>query len=313
MIIDTNPYSASRKALRGFFGRFPQVLKIDGYLQTLKDYCCEDEEPECLAVIGQTGTGKTTLLRTFAKRYPRNEHEHYTEVPVLYLEVPSNCTIKRLAGFMLQTLGTPFWNHGDEEGRTNQLLTLLKGCNVRVVILDEVNHLADRGAAKTHYQIGDWIKQLSRRSGVPIVLAGTPSASILWETNEQLADRYEVVTVEPLSMEPHRVRELRSVLMTFQRLMDGLNVVDLTHDKNCRSIVFATAGRLRDIRKLLVRAVDIAQSEQSLDITRSTLARAFTQVIYPGATPKRNPFDDKFDGLPLTGAGEPFATRGYRK
>lgn len=315
MITDTNPYTVSHKALRGFFGKFPQVVKLNARLQKIKDYQCTDEEPECLAILGQTGTGKTTMLRTFERRFPRTEHEQHTEVPVLYVEVPSRCTIKRLAGLMLRKLGSPFWNRGDEEDRTHQLLALMEGCNVRLVILDEVNHLADRGAAKTHYEVGDWIKQLSRASGKSVVLAGTPSASILWETNEQLADRYEVVTLESLSTEPDRIRELRSVMMAFQGLMNGLEVVDLTADMHLKAIVFATAGRLRGIRRLLVRAVEIAQKDERLDITRSTLAKAFVEVIYPGAQkdPTRNPFDDKFNGHPLIKTGEPFSPRGFRK
>lgn len=312
---NTNPYTVSKRALRGFFGNFPQVKLLIEHLQGLKDYTCKDEEPECLAIIGQTGTGKTTLLTKFVNRSPRTEHADHTEVPVLYVEVPARCTIKRLSGLMLRTLGSPFWNRGDEEDRTHQLLTLLEGCGVHLIILDEINHLADRGAAKTHYEVGDWIKQLSRASGKPVVLAGTPSASILWETNEQLADRYEVVNLEPLSMEQHRRDELRKVVETFQDLLHGLKVVDLTDEKYLKAIVFASAGRLRDIRRLLVRSVEIAQKEQCLTITRSTLAQAFLEVIYPGAkkNPSRNPFDGRFDGHPLIKTGEPFAPRGHNK
>ena len=313
MKVETNPYTETSEALRKFFGHFPQVERFTHYLLTIKDYRCDSEEPDCLAIIGDTGTGKSTLLTTFARRFPRIEHPDHTEVPILYLEVPAKCTIKRLSGFMLQTLGSTLWNRGDEEDRTHQLVTLLKGCAVRMIILDEVNHLADVGAAKTHYQVGDWIKQLSRKAAIPVVLAGTPSAAILWNTNEQLADRYEVATLSPLSMEPDRVNEFRRVMKVFQGLMGRLKVVDLTEEKMLSCIAFATAGRLRDIRKLLVRAVKIAQAHDSLTITRQTLADAFAQVIFSGAPPKRNPFDPRFDGLPLTKPGEPFFTRGYRK
>ena len=304
-----DPHTLAQKSLRGFFGNFPQVTALNTRLQALKDYTCAEEEPECLAITGETGTGKTRLLTTFSNRYPRSEHDDHSEIPVVYVKVPARCTIKRLAGLLLQAMGSAFWNCGDEEDRTHQLLTLLDGCNVRLIILDEVNHLADRGAAKTHYEIGDWIKQLSGESRKPIVLAGTPSASILWETNEQLADRYEVVSLEPLSMEPHRIRELRSVLKSFLRLMEGLNVVDLADEEYLRPMVFATGGRLRDIRMLLVRAVVIAQRNQSYDVVRTTLEQAFKEVIFPRAPDKRNPFHAKFDGLPLIGTNEPFARR----
>ncbi len=309
----TNIQTAStvKRRLRKFFGRFPQVKRAQERMEELYAYQCDGEEPEGLVIIGHTGTGKTTLLENFVQSKPRVEHLEFTEVPVLYAEVPARCSVKLLAAILLRALGSPFWNRGDEAERTDQLGTLLKACRVRLIILDEVNHLADRGAEKSHYFVGDWIKQLMRSSRVPIVLAGTPAASILWDTNEQLADRFrEQIVLQPLSMEASRVRELRSVLKTFLGLMEGIPCIDITQEAHARSMAFATAGRLRDIRRLLVRAVEIAAQQPRVAITRSTLAKAFLEVIYRDADAKRNPFNPKFDGLPLTKSGEPFAVRG---
>ncbi|MEH0166705.1 TniB family NTP-binding protein [Roseateles microcysteis] len=301
---------AVKRRLRKFFGRFPQVKLAQGRLEDLVAYSCDSEEPECLAIIGDTGTGKTTLIENFVQSKPRVEHPELTEVQVLYVEVPAKCSVKMLAALMLRALGSPFWNRGDEVERTDQLVTLLKGCRVRMIIIDEVNHLADRGAEKSHYHVGDWIKQLIRLSQLPVILAGTPAAAILWDTNEQLADRFrEQIVLQPLSMEGNRQRELRSVLGAFLGLMNGVPCIDITEEAHAKSIAFATAGRLRDIRRLLVRAVEIAANQPSFAITRSTLAQAFLQVIWREAPDKRNPFSPKFDGLPLTKLGEPFAPR----
>lgn len=306
-------HATVRKALRGFFGHFPQVVRVQKRLKDLMAPAQLDHEPEGLAIVGETGTGKTTLLSRFARSYPREEHPEFTEVPVLYASVPARCTIKRLAGLLLQALGSKFWNCGDEEDRTYQLKTLLKGCRVRLILLDEVNHLGDRGAARTHYEVGDWIKQLSTDTRVPVVLAGTPSAAVLWQTNEQLADRYEVVTLELLSLAPDRAPEFAGVLKTYGKLMSGLQVIDLEATETARLMACATGGRLRDIRKLLVRAVELAEVDQTLMIDREMLRRAFEQVIYEKAPEERNPFDKKFNGLPLTAPGEPFGKRVVKK
>lgn len=307
--MDVQNASTAKRRLRKFFGRFPQVKVAQDRLEQLVAYQCDGEEPECLAIIGDTGTGKTTLLENFVRSKPRVEHPEFTEVPVLYVEVPAKCSVKLLAAFMLRALGSPYWNRGDEAERTDQLGTLLKACRVRMIILDEVNHLADRGAEKSHYLVGDWIKQLIRSSRLPVVLAGTPAAAILWDTNEQLADRFrEQIVLQPLSMEGKRLRELRSVLGAFLGLMD-VPCIDITEKAHARSIAFATAGRLRDIRRLLVRAVEIAESQSRFAISRSTLAQAFLQVVYRDAPASRNPFSPKFNGLPLTKPGEPFAPR----
>lgn len=303
----TTNHAKARKAVRGFFGHFPQVVRIQRRLEGLIDQAVPDQEPEGLAIVGETGTGKTTLLSRFAKSYPRKQHPEFTEVPVLYASVPARCTIKRLSGLLLQALGSKFWNCGDEEDRTYQLKVLLRGCHVRVILLDEVNHLGDRGAARTHYEVGDWIKQLATETCVPIVLAGTPTAAVLWQTNEQLADRYEVVTLKTLSVAPDRAREFRGVLKAYGQLLSDLQVLDLTEPEAAKQMAFATGGRLRDIRKLLVRAVELAEADKTLEISKATLRRAFELVIYEEAPEERNPFHEKFNGLPLTAPGEPFA------
>lgn len=309
----TSVYAKARRALRGFFGHFPQVVRAHSRLTALMEAALLDQEPEGLAIVGETGAGKTTLLSRFARSYPRKDHPEFTEVPVLYASVPARCTIKRLSGLLLQALGSKFWNCGDEEDRTYQLKTLLKGCRVRLILLDEVNHLGDRGAQRTHYEVGDWIKQLATDTGVPVVLAGTPSAAVLWQTNEQLADRYEVLTLELLSLAPDRALEFTGVLKTYGKLMSGLQIIDLEDPDTARLMAFATGGRLRDIRKLLVRAIELAEAGQTLAIDRETLRRAFEQVIYEKAPKERNPFDKEFNGLPLTAPGEPFCKRKVKK
>lgn len=313
MEVRTDPRATIRN-LRRFFGHFPQVKYAHSRLEALFSHECEDEEPECLAIIGDTGTGKSTLINKFVLKHPRIEHEEYSQIPVLSVGLPAKCSIKTLAGRLLRALGSLYWNRGDEGERTVSLIKLLKACKVRLIILDEVNHLADRGAEKSHYLVGDWIKQVIQESGIPIVLVGTPAAAILLETNEQLADRYhELIRLRALSCEPDRLRELRNVLNAFMAALDGVPCIDLTDEKHARMIAFATAGRLRDIRRLLVRAVEIAAAGERIAITRSTLAQAFLEVVYPDAPDKRNPFSGKFDGIPLTKSGEPFAPRGRAK
>lgn len=294
--------------LRRFFGYFPQVETIFTRLDELVQHRCHDEEPECIAIVGETGTGKSRLLKQYRKKWPGQRHSTFTEVPVLYVEVPAKCTVKMLAGAVLKELKSPFWTRGDELERTHQLTTLLAECKVRVVILDEVNHLADRGAQKSHYHVGDWIKQLVNQAKIPVVLAGTHAAAVLWETNEQLADRYrEVLTLKPLS--PDRLEELRSVLAVFGRLVADISCIDVAAEDMATAIATATGGRLRNIRRLFMRSVALAEGHVKPAITRDVLSQAFADVIYKTPPKDRNPFLKEFNGLPLTAFGEPFAPR----
>jgi len=85
--------------------------------------------------------------------------------------------------------------------------------------------------------------------------------------------------------------------------------VDLVKGDIPQLMAFATAGRLRDIRRLVVRTVELAFGEPSPKITIQTLETAFRQVIYPDAPDHRNPFNKDFKKIPLTGINDPFAAR----
>ncbi|KRB24776.1 TniB family NTP-binding protein [Rhizobacter sp. Root16D2] len=301
------------KKLRRFFGHFPQVLEILARLRQLMSYRCVDEEPEHIMLLGNPGTGKSTLLKWFAKQFPRIEHDELTEIPVLYAEVPSNCSIKKLAGVLLRALGSPFWNKGDEEERTFQLQTLLMNCRVRLIILDEINHVVDRGREKSHETVADWIKQQSAHARVSFVLAGIGRSRLLLDANDQFADRFrEVLEITPLGLEDEAKKaELVAVMEAFEAMLEGIDHINLQTDDVLRILVFATAGRLRNIRRLLVRSVELAhQSDDKPRIDLSVLEKAFLETIFKHASPLQNPFSSKFRGTPLINAGEPFAPSG---
>ncbi|WP_425218883.1 TniB family NTP-binding protein [Ralstonia solanacearum] len=308
----TTTRDAITRAIRRSFGRFHHVKTIFSELERRFRYDCTDEEAEHLLIVGEAGVGKSTLLRRFRDLHPPVVRDEYTEVPVLYVALDSACSIKKLARALLLELGSKYWDKGDESQLTYQLICLLRGCRVRLVILDEVNHLVDKGGEKTHHNIADWIKRLSDATHLPFVLAGIPRAERLLDTNDQLRSRFrQVISIQPFSMEDKdRESEFRSVLLSFQRLLGEIPSVDLSHRTIARAFVFATGGRLREIRKLLIRAVELAFERPSPQLTAADLSRAFETVIYRDAADARNPFSKRFSGTPLTRPGEPFAPIG---
>jgi Cdc6-like AAA superfamily ATPase len=300
---------AITKSIRRSFIRFPHIQEVFDRLNALYQYSGNGEEAEHILLLGEAGVGKSTLLRKFRQLHLPIEHNEYTEIPVLYAQVDPGCSIKKLASSMLLALGSEFWNKGSEAELTYQLTCLLQACKVRLVILDEVNHLVDRGGEKTHHTIADWIKRLADSVALPFVLAGIPRSERLLDTNDQLRSRFrEVLSVQPFSIEDIAAEgKFGAVLQSFAKLLVGLPSIELTSQKMIRAFAFATGGRLRELRKLLVRAVEIACQEPTPRLTRGVLALAFEKVIYRNAGSNRNPFKTGFKEVPLTAAGEPFA------
>jgi Cdc6-like AAA superfamily ATPase len=295
-------------AIRSVFIKLPHVNFALKRMGELAKHECKAEEPEHLLITGQAGVGKSLVLKKLRESFQLIDHSNCREIPVVYTEVPAACSIKKLAGEMLKSMGSPFWNRGTEADRTHQLLTLMKECKVRLVMLDEVNHLVDRGKSATHYAVGDWIKQLTDKAGISFVLAGTPMARVLLLTNGQIRSRFgEEIAIEPLSLESAQEAMIfKNTLKVFQSLLGTLDCVDLAGQEMLRRIAYACGGRMRSLVDLLVRAVELAAVSKPQSLTMSTLEGAFSQVIYSRSPKERNPFSEAFSGQPLTAPGEPF-------
>ena len=231
-------------------------------------------------------------------------------MPVLYVAIGPSPTPKALASAILRALGDPKCDIGKEVDLTYRLILLIKLCRVRLVIIDEANHLIDRGGEKTHHVAADWLKRLVDATRVSFVLAGIPRARRLLEKNDQLRSRFrEVIEIDRFSVESESAElEFRGVLGAFKKeYLREVPALDIANATMVRKFAFATDGRLRDIRRLLVRTVELAYRETQPRLTEGVLAEAFRTVIYPGAPDKRNPFHKSFNELPLVKAGEPFA------
>lgn len=294
--------------LRCGFVRFPHVQRVTTALDRLYSYRSGREEAENLLLIGESGVGKSTLLKRYVDRYPRIEHEDFTEIPVLYIELETAPTPKKIAGQLLRAMGSPYWNKGTESELKVQLQCLLKACRVKVVIIDEANHLVDRGGEKTLHTTGDWLKVLLDETRIAFVLAGIPRVERLRQTNDQLRGRFrEVIAISRFSIADAKAEvEFRSALAAFKKLLKDLPAVDISGALLARSLVFATDGRLREVRRLLVRAVELAFAQSVPKLTVVTLSQAFCDVIFQSAPDSRNPFHKSFTQLPLVGPGEPF-------
>lgn len=296
--------------IRTNFIHFPHVQRILTSLDRIYNYHCINEEADHIMLVGESGVGKSTLLAMYANKHPPIEHEEFTEVPVLYAALGPTPTPKTLAHTLLKALGDQKWYMGREVELSARLVFLIKQCHVRLVIIDEANHLIDRGGEKTLHTAADWIKRLVDATRVSFVLAGIPRTARLLDTNDQLRDRFrEVIEIERLSIDPEPAAlEFCSALRIFKRYLKDLPTIDISSPDVTSLFAFATDGRLRDIRRLLVRAVELAYEQPSPKLTDLILAESFRQVIYPCAPDDRNPFHHTFNKTPLVRIGEPFAS-----
>jgi hypothetical protein len=268
-----------------------------------------------MLVLGESGTGKSSLCRWLAGQHPRRRLMERDVIEVLIVTIPPAATVAGIVDAVLRALGDPWRGVGTITAKTERIVTLCRGCGVELLLVDEAQHLQDRGAAKTHYLVGDWFKHLIDEIGVPTVLLGLPRLEELLQVNDQLRRRFSRRIRLALGQSDTESIETEC-LQLFLSLASLIEVSVVSEpfeasDMGLR-LYYACDGRVAYIKKLLFASLRLSLDEDYGPIDASLLARAFTEEVWPGGIGMLNPFDPLFERRRLDRGGEPFESAGRR-
>lgn len=257
-------------------------------------------EPICLAVIGESRTGKSRLLEETARARPTYRTKAGLVVPLLRAKVPSRPTIKGVASAMLKVLGDRYWEKGTEAGLTSRLQTLLQECQTEGILLDEFQHFYDKRSQRS-FESTEWLKTLADEAKVSLITFGLQESMLVIRCNEQLSGRFlapvRLPRFEWLLTEDRE--EFIGILGAFQdSISTHFKLLDLTQDEVAFRVWCATGGLIGYVALLMRQAVWNAVDEGHQAITLEHLDDAYQASIgYPdshGAKFARSPFSRDF-------------------
>jgi hypothetical protein len=255
----------------------------------------------CAVVIsGNAGSGKTTLVKKFKDQAEAQLSSEGKNPDAIYLETPSSPVGKDLYITMLQALGTPNNNIKQIEGLTEralkrEILEIIKNKRLRLLILDEFQHVTEKLGDKKMRLTSDFLKSIINNHSILLVFAGTEDVEKLLD-NEQFESRTSVIckkTVEIGSREAY-VKYI-SYLKTLQHfLMDDELVLESENEAFCSPkfalpIFYESRGDLRIIRDIIHTALAYADSKGSTSLRRSHFVDSWKQR-FRVKPPKTAPF-----------------------
>lgn len=262
---------------------------------------------EGILVVGEPGSGKTTLAGMISRWWPDVEMPALTIRPVVHMKVPKPCNSFNLVKSLLKGLGDPNWDQGKEGPNRARALCLMKECKVRFLVVDNFHDVPERRDVGGVRVIGNWFRDIADDAAIVLVLLGTKEAEDVTLFNDQVKRR--VMTKRHLRYfgieTPAQRKQWIRLLHEIDMDLPLAGTSSLTSKDIAGRVYVATNGIFDYLSKLLIAALKLAVKDGHEHLTLADLHGAYLKCHgdVPGGS---NPFDKDFLFRRLDQIDEPF-------
>ncbi|HHY0496898.1 TniB family NTP-binding protein, partial [Vibrio parahaemolyticus] len=233
----------------------PSVAKVLRYMDRCRDFSDMDSEPTCMIVYGASGVGKTTIIKKYLKKNEGDSDIDGDTIPVVHIELPDNAKPVDAARELLLKMGDPLALYDTDLARlTKRIVELIPALGVKLIIIDEFQHLVEESSNKILTQVGNWLKGILNKSKCPIVLFGMPYSKLVLQANSQLHGRFSI----QFDLRPFSYQEGEGTFKTFlQHLDEALpfeKQAGLANEGLQKKLYAFSQGNMRSLRDLIYHA-----------------------------------------------------------
>lgn len=255
-------------------------------------------EPICLALVGESRTGKSRVLEEILHKHPKYRKPEGLYCPILRVNTPSKPTVKGLVELMLEAIEDPEFDKGSEIQKTSRLKRLMNECQTQMVMIDEFQHFYDKVSHKVMHYVADWLKLLVE-DGITLVVSGLPSCLAVISQNEQLEGRF----LRPIQLprfdwrKKEHQEEFLGILESFRLSISRHYDIPNLSDVNLGMRIYCGCGGLIGLlAKFLRQAIWNAIDEYKSVIDLQDLSLAHRQSIWDRSVLKDypSPFSNAF-------------------
>lgn len=240
--------------------------------------------PICRLITGESRTGKSCVVDDFVwlHRTADVDSDDNSIRSIVYAVAPEKATVKSLVQSLLRGLGDPQWDRGTQSSQTQRLYTLLDGVQCKLIVLDEFQHLCDKGQKHKLAETADWLKVLLESKKYGLIAVGLPESAAVINNHSQLVQRFDCELRMPRFdwHDATLATQFRGILRKFQQELAPFVFPDLATPEMGLRMFFATTGRVGVLAKLLERAVHDAILKGTTKIRINDLAEAYARAVW---------------------------------
>lgn len=277
------------------------VIQHDAFrrmLQRMEDLWQDAQShiPVVAPFIGETGTGKSTAIKTFVAKHPPRRMPDGLVIPVLAINTPSKPTPRTLAERILRALGDPRPTLGSASAKLDRIVMNMAAAQVRVMTLDDMQHFVDKRQHVALFDASDYLKELLVSYDHVLMCFGLTECELVIESNEQLMTRskaaFELARFDWIDLSSQD--QFVAVLAAFQKSIAGFDLPELASPDVSIRMYLATGGLIRYVSAILSKAVRTAIDHRKTKIRLDDLGAAWSEEVVGANRDYPNPFRRKF-------------------
>ncbi len=244
----------------------PKIKEVHSILNQLLD---RPKKPRMqnILIIGESNIGKTSTIQSFEKKhtsYVLEDQEGMSVIvrPVVVSVASDNADVKFLYISILECFWTPF-NPSDPMAKLrHQTYHLLRECNVKMLIIDEIQHFL-RGIPKQQRNVMDALKNIGNILMIPIVCVGLPESELILTSDPQLSSRFDIIRLRKWELD----RNFLGLLKSFEKRLPLKKESHLYSKEKATLLHLISQGNIGDLHRLLIECASYAIENEIDEIT----------------------------------------------
>jgi hypothetical protein len=244
-------------------------------------------EARAVAVVGNSGAGKTTGCERLFARHPAFAGYDKPGCSLISVVVPGSCTLRVLGRLILEGLGYPLLADRREHIVLEMMRQRLYGQNVGFLHLDEIQNITTAANVVEADRIRNWLKTFlnNKRKPIALILSGLPEITGFLQADTQIRRRTRFLEFQSLTTAD--INDAYGILVDFAAVAE-LSVDPAAENTLVPRLLHAALFEMGTMIELIHEAIDEALSTDAKQLTMTAFAAAYADRT--GSAASANPF-----------------------